>query len=143
MSDVLIFHDSRAALFELIDGSEHVARVVDGVPDLVPVRASYHVLADERGGIEGDPQVVITQDPGTQGDIDRVDRVTLECYAPGEQAINILNSILGVVVDSHIETPSGIYVDRIDVDQTPHELQYPSDTINLAACRLLVTVSPV
>lgn len=143
MSDVLVFHDARAGLFELIDGSAHVGRVVGGVPEMVTVRASYHLTADERGGIGPNPQVVIVLDPGTQGDIDRVDRVSLDCYAPGEQALNVLNSILGVVVDSHIETPSGVYLDRVEVDQTPHELPYPSDTANQARCRLLVTVSTV
>lgn len=139
MSDVLVFHDSKAGIFELIDGTEHVSWVYEGEPQTVTLQAAYHVLADEKGSVESH-QVVLTQDPGTQGDIDRVDRLSLDCYAPGEQAMNLLNSVLGVVVGEGVETPSGIYLDRVQVDQTPHELPYPSEVMNHAMCRLLVTV---
>lgn len=142
MSDVLVFHDSKAGLFDLIDNTEHVSWVFDGEPQTVTVKAAYHVLADERGSVEAN-QVVLTQDAGTQGDMDRVDRVSVDCYAPGEQAMNILNSVLGYVVGSGIETSSGVYLDHVQVDQTPHELPYPSDTINHAMCRLLVTVRTI
>lgn len=143
MSDVLIFPDTRGAILELIDGTEHVARVVQGEPVMVKVNAAYHVMADDYGAIDDEAQVVITSDPGTQGHIDRVDRISLDCYAPGEQAMNILNSILGLVVGAGIEIENGDYLDRVDVDQTPHEIPYPSDVMNQAMCKLLVTVRPV
>lgn len=57
--------------------------------------------------------------------------------------MNLLNSVLGVVVGEGVETPSGIYLDRVQVDQTPHELPYPSEVMNHAMCRLLVTVRTV
>lgn len=142
MSDVMIFHDAKGGIFELINGTEHVSWVYDGEPQTVTIQAAYHTLADERGSVEAN-QVVLTADAGTQGFLDRVERISLDCYAPGEQAMNILNSVLGLVVGAGIETESGIYLDRVEVDQTPHELPYPSETMNHAMCRLLVTVRAV
>lgn len=137
----MIFPDTRGAIFDLIDGTEHFS-----MPDVfVTVRATYLQTADEYGrpstgdGVE----VVITQDAGTQGWVDRVDRISLDVYAPGEQAMNVLNSLLGLLVGFGVETPKGVYLDEVSVDQTPHEMPYPSDTLNHAMCRLLVVVRPV
>lgn len=146
MSEVLIFPDTKAAVWDLIDGTEHVAYFdAENQPVMVRVVAAYRQSANEHGSpvaSTGEVEVVITQDPGTQGFIDRVDRISLDVYAPGEQPMNVLNSLLGLLVGEDIETPSG-YLDSVTVDQTPHEIPYPSDILWHAMCRLLVTVRPI
>jgi hypothetical protein len=134
VSDVLVFPDTRSALFDLIDGSSHEG---------VTVRAVYHLPADSYGALTGPfpvAQIVVTG--GTEGFVDRVDRVTIDVYAPGEQAVNVLESIRASIRGTDIETPSG-FLDRIDPDITPADVPYQSDTLNRATATFLVTSRPI
>lgn len=134
MSDVLVFPDVRSAIYDLISGGEH---------DGAPVRAVFHLSVDPYGAPEGPfPIAQISLAPGTQGYVDRVDRLLIEVYAPGEQALRVAESIHAFLVGTDIETPSA-YLDSIQPDQTPHEIPYQSDTLNRAAMQLLVTTRPV
>lgn len=135
MSDVLVFPDTRSAVFDLIDGAEHVGETVTAV---------YHLPADEYGVVDtsGAPVAHIMTEPGTQGYIDRKDRVTVDVYAPGEQAMETAQSIYASLVGDDIDTPSG-YLDSVEADQTPHERPYQSDTLNQVEFRVIVTVRPV
>lgn len=134
MSDVLVFPDTRAALFDLIDGSTH---------DGEQVKAVYHLPADAYGSMQGPfPVAHIYVTGGTEGYIDRVDRVTIDVYAPGEQAVDVLESIRAFIRGTDIETPSG-YLDRIDPDVTPADIPYQSDTLNRATATFLVTSRPL
>ena len=134
MSDALVFPDSKAGLFDLIDGSVH---------DGETVLAFYHLQADERGSLQGPfPIAHIYGSGGTQGFIDRVERRTVEVYAPGEQAVNVLESIVALVCGADIETPSG-YFDSITCDGTPDDVPYQSDTLNRALATLLITSRPI
>ena len=134
MSDVLVFPDTRGAVWDLINGASHVG---------VTVKAVYHLPADDYGSLVGPfPVAHITTEPGTQGYLDRKDRITVNVYAPGEQAMNVAQSIYASIVGDGIETPSG-YLDEIQADQTPYERPYPSDTLNQAEFRVMVTVRPV
>lgn len=134
MSDVLVFPDTRGAVWDLINGAEHVG---------VTVSAFYHLPADDYGSLVGPfPVAHITTEPGAQGYLDRKDRITVNVYAPGEQAMNVAQSVYASIVGPDIETPSG-YLDEIQADQTPYERPYPSDTLNQAEFRVVVTVRPV
>ena len=134
MSDVLVFPDTRAALFDLIDGETHVGQTV---------RAVYHLQADEYGSLLGPfPVAHIYVTGGTEGYLDRVDRVTIDVYAEGELAVNVLESIRASIRGEDIETPSG-YLDRIDPDVTPADIPYQSDTLNRATATFLVTSRPI
>lgn len=134
MSDVLVFPDTRAALFDLIDGTTH---------DEVRVRAFYHLPADGYGQLQGPyPIAHLYVTGGTEGYIDRVDRVTIDVYAPGEQALNVLESIRASIRGANIETPSG-FLDAIDPDVTPADVPYQSDTLNRATASFLVTSRPI
>lgn len=134
MSDVLVFPDVRSAIYDLINGGEHMGH---------RVRAVFHLSVDSYGAPEGPfPIAQITLAPGTQGFIDRIDRVLLEVFAPGELALQVTESLHAFLVGTDIETPSA-YLDSIQPDQTPHEVPYPSDTLNQAAMQLLVTTRPV
>jgi hypothetical protein len=134
VTEVLVFPDARSALFDLIDGSTH---------DNAKVRAVYHLPADSYGALEGPfPLALLYVTGGSEGYVDRVDRATIEVYAPGEQAVNVLESICASIRGDSIDTPSG-YLDRIDVDVTPAEVPYQSDTLNRATATLLVTSRPI
>ena len=134
MSDVLVFPDTRSALFDLIDGAAHEG---------VTVRAVYHLPADAYGALQGPyPIAHVYVTGGTEGYVDRVDRATIDVYAPGEQAVNVLESIRASIRGENIETPSG-FLDRIDPDITPADVPYQSDTLNRATATFLVTSRPL
>lgn len=135
MSDALVFPDTRAALFDLIDDSTHEGE---------RVRAVYHLPANAYGALEGTfPIAHIYGAPGgTIGYIDRVDRRVVDVYAPGEQAVNILESITAFICGSAIETPSA-YLDAVECDVAPEDIPYQSDTLNRATATFMVTSRPI
>ncbi|MDN4644924.1 hypothetical protein [Arthrobacter sp. PsM3] len=105
--------------------------------------AVYQIPANSYGAIEGPfPLALIYVTGGTRGFVDRVDRATIEVYAPGQQALNTLESISASIVGEAIDTPSG-YVDGIAADITPADVPYQSDTLNKAVATFLVTSRPL
>jgi hypothetical protein len=135
MIDALVFPDTRDALFDLIDGATHLG---------VPVRAVYQIPANDYGAIQGPfPLALIYGAPGGKsGFVDRVDRRTIDVYAPGQQALNTLESISSSICGEDIETPSG-YLDKIEVDIVPEDVPYQSDTLNKATATFMVTSRPL
>ena len=135
MSDVLVFPDARSAVFDLIDGGEHVGQ---------KVLAYYQMPVDEYGSAGGAyPLAVINVEPGSQGYIDRTDRIVVTVYGEGATpTMDVAQSIHALLIGTDIETPSG-YLDEIQPDQTPHELAYYSETINQVQFRVMVTTRPV
>jgi hypothetical protein len=134
MIDALVFPDTRDALFDLIDGATHLGQ---------PVRAVYQLPADSYGAIKGPfPIALLYVTGGTRGFVDRVDRATIEVYAPGQAAVNTLESISASIIGDGIETPSG-FIDSIEADITPAEVPYQSDTLNKATATFLVTSRPI
>lgn len=134
MIEALIFPDARDALFDLINGSTHLGETVS---------AFYELPADTYGAIKGPyPIALIYTTGGTKGFLDRVDRATIEVYAPGQQAVNTLESIAASIIGTDIETPSG-HLDGIEQDAVPTDVPYQSDTLNRATMTLLVTSRPL
>lgn len=134
MSDGLVFPDVRECLFDLIDGTEHLGE---------SVRAVFHLPADNFGIIEGPfPLVQIVATGGTEGYVDRVDRVALDCYAPGQAAVNTLESVKSFLRGSNIDTAHG-FLDSIAIDQVPTDIPYQSETLNKATGTFLVTSRPL
>ena len=135
MIDGLVFPDTRGVLFDLIDGSSHLG---------TPVRAVYHLPADSYGSIEGPFPLahIYTIPGGGVGYVDRVDRIKVELYAPGEQAVDTLESIRASIVGWGIETPS-VYVDKIEDISPPIDVPYQSDILNKAEAMFDVTTRPV
>jgi hypothetical protein len=134
MIDGLVFPDIRECLNELIDGTTHLDQ---------QVMAVWHLQADQYGALQGPfPVVLIYTGDGTEGFFDRVDRVTLECYAPGTQAVNTLESIKSFICGTDIETTRG-FLDSIKPDQVPKDIPYQSDTLNKATATFLVTSRPL
>lgn len=134
MIDGLVFPDVRECLNDLVDGTEHLDQAV---------RMVWHLPADDYGTLQGPfPIVLVYTNGGTEGYIDRVDRVTLECYAPGTQAVNTLESIKAFICGTDIETAHG-YLDAIKSDQVPEDVPYTSDTLNKATATFMVTSRPL
>lgn len=134
MIDGLVFPDARDCLFDLIDGATHLGQ---------PVRAVYALPADNYGALQGPfPVALIYVTGGNRGFVDRVDRATIEVYAPGTAAVNTLESISASIIGADIETPSG-HVDAIEADVTPADIPYQSDTLNKAMATFLVTSRPL
>lgn len=134
MIDGLVFPDVRECLTDLVDGTVHLDRAV---------RMVWHLPADDYGVLQGPfPVVLVYATGGTEGFVDRVDRVTLECYAPGTQAVNTLESIKSFICGSGIETAHG-YLDSITVEQVPTDIPYASDTLNKADATFFVTSRPL
>ncbi|QCB97120.1 hypothetical protein E5206_09405 [Arthrobacter sp. PAMC25564] len=134
MIDALIFPDAREALFDLIDGATHLGE---------PVSAHYQLPADSYGALGGPfPIALIYVTGGNRGFVDRVDRATIEVYAPGQQAVNTLESIAASIIGDGIETPSG-FIDSIEQDVTPADVPYQSDTLNKAVGTFFVTSRPL
>lgn len=130
MIDALVFPDTKGALFDLIDGSTHLE---------VQVRAVTWLPAGAYGAIEGPfPLAHIQGRGGDLGAVDRVDRRTIDVYAPGQQALEVLESIGASICGENIETPSG-FLDKIEFDVTPDDAPYQSDTLNKATATFLVT----
>jgi len=75
------FPDTRRALRALVDGTTHADQ---------PVTAYYELTV---GFTDALPAALIFVTGGTEGYFDRVDRATIEVYAPGEQALTIAESI--------------------------------------------------
>lgn len=134
MSDVMVFPETRSCLFDLLEGSTHEEQTL---------RAVYHLPVGEYGNLEGPfPIAHVYVTGGTEGYIDRVDRATIDVYAPGEQAVQILESVRAYICGEGIETPSG-YLDNIDPDITPADVPYQSDTLNKATATFMVTSRPI
>lgn len=134
MIDGLVFPDVRECLGDLIDGTTHLGAEVTFV---------WWLGTDQYGAPAGPfPLVHITARPGTEGFLDRVDPVTLECYAPGTDAVNILESIKASICGTDIGTPHG-FLDSIRVVSTPEDGYYPSDTLNKAVATFDVTSRPI
>lgn len=134
MIDSLVFPDTRDCLFDLIDGATHLGETV---------RAVYQIPAGDYGEIQGPfPLALIYVTGGNRGFVDRVDRATIEVYAPGTKAVETLESIAASITGSSIETPSG-FIDSIDQDVTPADIPYQSDTLNKALASFLVTSRPI
>src|SRR5690625_4419772 len=100
MSDVLVFPDARAAVFELIDQAEHVGHII---------RAYYQMPVDDGGSASGPyPLAVVDMEPGTQGYLDRTDRIVVTVYGEGSApTARVAESIHASLIGTDIETQIG------------------------------------
>lgn len=141
MSDGLVFPDARDAVWDLLSGSTHFDPFTN---ETVTVRAVTTLPVDAYGLLEKPFPLahIRSAAPGTQGYVDRVDRVAIDLYAPLEQAVNVLESISTYLTGSGIETPSG-YLDAIEPDDLPVDVPYQSEVVKLATATFLVVTRPI
>ena len=118
---------------ELIDGQTFAGRTVHA---FVQLPADYLDVATG----EATAAVQIYTGGGTEGFIDRVDRATVEAYAPGTAAVDVLEEIHTRLVNGTNPHDLAVgYVDRISPDVTPHDVPYVSEATNQARATYLVT----
>jgi hypothetical protein len=140
MIEALVFPDTRSAMLDLIDGTSHYSAAAG---QSLQVRATWHLEADSYGQLRAPfPVAHIFPPVGTEGFIDRVERILVEVYAPGQQAVQALESIRASIVGTDIETPSG-FIDTITCPVVPSDVPYQSDTLNKATATFEVTSRPI
>jgi len=128
---------AREAIWEVIDGNEFAGRTVSAFYRM-PVdengRAAYELLGPNEAA------ALIYSTGGTQGYVDRVDRCTVEVYAPGTAAVLVLERIRSALTnDDHPLDLQVGYIDRIVCDVLPHDVPFPVDGINQARAAFMVT----
>lgn len=126
----LTYPDTRDVLFELIDGQEfagYTAQAVYQLPIDFATREGLTVLIFTTGG--------------TEGYVDRVDRATVEVYAPAPDAVRASEEIRAAIVGEGHDLVAG-YVDTIACDVTPHDIPFTADT-SQARTGYLVTTRPL
>lgn len=127
------YPDTRDALYELIDGRTFAGRTVT---------AYYQLQLDYATAAQDGPVVLIYTTGGSEGLVDRVDRATVEVYAPGTAAVEVAEAIRVAVVDRPHDLEAG-YIDSVRTDITPHDVPYQSELVNLARVSFLVTSRPL
>ncbi|WP_152203633.1 hypothetical protein [Georgenia thermotolerans] len=124
---------------ELVHGKVFAGRTVE---------LFYRLPADftTRAG-KPDGAVALVYTTGGSEGLDRVDRATLEVYAPGTDADDVAEAIRDAVAGDPIlwgdegqphDLEAG-YVDGIRCDVTPHEVPFPSDSVRQVNALYLVT----
>lgn len=124
------FPESRAALFDLIDGAEHVGRTVS---------AYYHLTQDFKDAL---PAALIYVQRGSENYLDRTDWCVVTVFAAPGEAIPVLESIRASLVDRPHETTVG-YIDDVQVEQTPQDVPYVDTEVMQATATFRVTSRPV
>lgn len=121
---------ARNAAFELIDGKWFADRQAFVFYEL-PV--DYQDVGDDKASVN------VYTTGGNRGDFERTDQLTVEVYAPGTDAVDVLEAISDVLVadgDDH-DLVAG-YVDNIRCTTTPYDSPFQSD-INKARAIFQVT----
>lgn len=132
----LVYPDTLQILTDLLDGEEHLGK---------PVTVAWYleVMEGNPSALKGPfPLLHILPPRGTEGFLDKVDRVTLELYVEEGRASQVLESIKASIVGTDIETPSG-YLDAVRVVTAPEDVPYQSDTLSLARASFDITTRPV
>lgn len=122
--------ESRAALFDLINGSEHAGRTVS---------AYYHLTQDFKDSL---PAALIFTQRGSEDYLERTDWCVVQVFAAPGEAVPVLESIRASLVDRPHETPSG-YLDDVQVEQSPQDVPYVDTSVMQATATFRVTSRPV
>lgn len=135
MMDVEYVPDlARDAAFELIDGQWFAGRQAFAFYQLP---GDYLDVGDDKASVS------LYTTGGNRGDWDRTDRLTVDVYAPGTDAVVIAEAIADLLVNdgAPYDLEAG-YVDEVRVDVTPHDVPFPGGGVNQARVVFLVTHRP-
>lgn len=129
---------ARKAAFELIDGRWFT----DLYGEDRQAFAFYQLPPDYLDVGTDKASVSLYTTGGNRGDWERTDRLTVDVYAPGTDAIDISEAISDLLVNDLLphDLDAG-YVDEFQVDVTPHDVPFPAD-VNQAQTVYLVTHRP-
>lgn len=123
---------AREAVDELIHGNEFAGYAV---------RACYRLEMDSLLP-ENLPVAVISQTGGTEGYVDRVDRVEVVVYAIGTEGLTVAEAIRSNLVGRPHDTSVG-FVDDIVVETVPVDLPYPDPKYTQTQTVYRVTTRPI
>lgn len=132
MIDGMVFPDVREAVQSLTEGTTHGKG---------PLKVYWFLPVDAYSNPSKWPLLHLYSPGGTQGSYDRVDRLVLELFAPGTEAVESLESVVALICGTDIETPAG-FLDSIRVERVPRDVPFQSDAVNKAEAELLVTSRP-
>lgn len=130
------YPSARGAIDELIHDKQLAGRTakayfrlpadfVDRLPEVVPV------LVYPLGG-------------GTIGAIDRVDRVGVDVYGDGPDALDVAEAIVSLVVNDGMPHDLTVgYIDDITVETLPNDVPYPTPGVNQSQTVFRVTSRPL
>lgn len=140
--DALEYQDVRVSIEEYLEGVHEAAP--SEFP--LPVKVTWRLFADAYDPPHDHAILHITQVPGgaSEGWIDRVDTIRLDCYAPGQDALGTLKSVTRLLVGENIETPNGL-LDTVTVlsGRAPVEVEFQSETLNQATTILQIVHRPI
>lgn len=125
------YPEARAALFALIDGSEHAGRTVS---------AYYHLTQDFKDSL---PAALLYVRRGSENYLDRTDWVAIDVFAAPGEAIPVLESIRASLVDQSHDVPGVGYIDDVQVEQTPQDVPYVDTQVMQATATFRVISRPV
>lgn len=132
----------REAAMELIDGQWFEG--LDNAPDGKRQAFAFFQAPDDYLDV-GDSlaSVVLHTAGGNRGDIDRTDRLTIDVYAPGTDAVKIAEALADRLVnDGFPHDLEAGFVDEIRCDVSPHDVPFPADVAR-ARAGFLVTYRPI
>lgn len=121
---------AREALFELVDGQQFAGHTA---------KAYFRLQTDFTDHL---PAVLIYPLGGTEGYIDRVDRVGVEVYATGTDSLEVAEAVRSALVGRDHDTSVG-YLDDVQVETVPVDVPYPDPTYAQTQMVLRVTTRPL
>lgn len=130
--DHLEFPDGVKALSSLIDGKLFSGHTVT---------AGKHMPIDAYGKLTTTPFALLIGEGGTPGYIDQVERLRVEVYAEGNDALGIAKAIRTALAGENIDTPAG-FLDSIKADQVPTDIPY-TDVLSQANLLLSIITRPL
>lgn len=124
------YPDTREALLSLIDQKTFAGQTVTGYFQLTP--EAFKSL----------PAVLIYPLGGTEGWVDREDRLGVDVYAIGTKSLEIAEQIRSMLVAKSHSTPAG-YLDDVRTETVPVDVPYPDPTYDQTQAVYRVITRPL
>lgn len=121
---------AREAIFELVDGHEFAGHTTKAYFRL-DTQFTDHL-----------PAALIYPLGGTEGHVDRIDRVGVDVYAIGTESLEVAEAIRSALVGRPHDTAAG-YLDDVQVETVPVDVPYPDPTYAQTQMVLRVTTRPL
>lgn len=134
----LMWPDTRECLFSLLDGRQFAGH---------PIKVCYRLSADYLDQAKaGTAAVLIYPLGGTEGAVDRVDRLGVDVYGIGTQSMDVARAITRLLVPNPYyparhDTPVG-YVDDVGIETVPVDVPFADPMITQTQAVYRMTVRP-
>ncbi|MEE6295197.1 hypothetical protein [Georgenia wangjunii] len=126
------------------DAREAVAQLLTGMATRHGELAVYDVRPTDFE--EHLPVAIVYRVGGTQAQTERVDRITVEVYAPatspGNQTAQVADDVSTALADRyHVVAGVGV-IDWVDVESVPVDVPFPSDVVGQYVATYRLTTRP-